>query len=1155
MSDKTPTSDIPPDPIYAKSLSVPIFLASLAVLVSTAIAIVDEFQWRRPYKAIQQEWKTVYPNYLEGLAGERRTHVNDVLLELDEYKALTKAQGRASDDSKAARDAIQLQISNVDSKLAVLLEAIKSPRSEIAAESYKAEHAAQVAGMVPVTKDVADAKGYLEKIERINARKMRLEWDEKDGLLADATVTGQTEDTTVGVAIAALVPLQEKKASLQRELGGANGPLSAATARVNAWKTKNLGNIALLLDNLDDEDLSEKIAAKVSEVGAAEYLDRHTTALEAKNLQGEIDRVKDWSVGDLGVSQIHIPDARNWVDRCETCHLNTRAPLAVNASDMGGNNLFASHPRPDELLATHDPNEFGCSMCHNGNGVAVTSAKEAHGYNKYWLMRMFPSPNYETGCNQCHVGELHIENGERITAGKENFRKYGCWGCHKMEGYDPEPAEARLVAKQIADLDAEMQAKQTRIGNLKALLDPVFDADEERFSEMEPENKRQRSALAMEIAGLRTQKAALQRMFHDLNKERKRVGPNLKDVRSKVKRGWITQWVQNPKGWRPSTKMPVFRWHEKGEAEAVAAFLWQSSTDTTDRRAYNIETIAPGDPTAGEAIFDTVGCLACHSIDRGDENVGNDFAANLTNLGEKNHYDYVVRWVENPRHRIAPYCADCATDITPAEFAAGAEKAAFTRDHTNCPNCGHELQWDNPTVMPSFRLSRKEARDVATYLVNQGGGTGVDMSDPAPWLDDKALFEKGKRLVAFHGCAGCHEIAGLEDEGRIGTELSQWGSKPMERLDFGHYTSDAKRGIEPLLDFVAPKDEADGNDTKLFTDSQKYYAGKWYNHRGFILHKLAKPEIFDDAKNLDRPARLRMPRFDLSAQEMIDIATFVMGSIETRFLPESMKYTPDAEGEAIRKGWWVVRKYNCEGCHEILPGTVPAIQELPHFIDGQENAADRPPYLVATGFRTQPGFLASFLKDPSLGGGTKAPKSLRPHLSVRMPTFSFTDSEANALVQFFDAMAKQPAVYQPEPLVPLTAKEEIVAQAIFKGANCTQCHVVTGQAVTEETKAPNLTYSGQRLRPEWIARWLQNPAELEPPTAMPALFRLECGKCKTWYSTDEMANLPEPDTCSNCGEGLGNGRWVYQDKALKAATDYKGDHIDLMVRYLRALAD
>ena len=38
-------------------------------------------------------------------------------------------------------------------------------------------------------------------------------------------------------------------------------------------------------------------------------------------------------------------------------------------------------------------------------------------------------------------------------------------------------------------------------------------------------------------------------------------------------------------------------------------------------------------------------------------------------------------------------------------------------------------------------------------------------------MDDPSLKEEGKKWVRFYGCGGCHEISGMEDEGRIGTEL------------------------------------------------------------------------------------------------------------------------------------------------------------------------------------------------------------------------------------------------------------------------------------------------------------------------------------------------------------------------------------------------
>src|SRR4029434_4695550 len=84
-------------------------------------------------------------------------------------------------------------------------------------------------------------------------------------------------------------------------------------------------------------------------------------------------------------------------------------------------------------------------------------------------------------------------------------------------------------------------------------------------------------------------------------------------------------------------------------------------------------------------------------------------------------------------------------------------------------------------IMPNFRLSDQDARDIATFLAQQKR-PGVDYRS-ASFLDDSSLTATGEQLVKRYGCAACHEIKGLEDEQRIGTELTLEGSKPIERLD------------------------------------------------------------------------------------------------------------------------------------------------------------------------------------------------------------------------------------------------------------------------------------------------------------------------------------------------------------------------------------
>ncbi len=96
--------------------------------------------------------------------------------------------------------------------------------------------------------------------------------------------------------------------------------------------------------------------------------------------------------------------------------------------------------------------------------------------------------------------------------------------------------------------------------------------------------------------------------------------------------------------------------------------------------------------------------------------------------------------------------------------------------------------------MPNLRLTDQLHRDIASFLVTQKHSDATYSA--APFMDDPKNAAAGKLLVQHYGCAGCHEIRGLEDEGRIGTELTNEGSKPIERLDFARYTEDAKRGVQ-----------------------------------------------------------------------------------------------------------------------------------------------------------------------------------------------------------------------------------------------------------------------------------------------------------------------------------------------------------------------
>ncbi|HEX6648924.1 MAG TPA: hypothetical protein VF075_05280, partial [Pyrinomonadaceae bacterium] len=533
----------------------------------------------------------------------------------------------------------------------------------------------------------------------------------------------------------------------------------------------------------------------------------------------------------------------------------------------------------------------------------------------------------------------------------------------------------------------------------------------------------------------------------------------------------------------------------------------------------------------------------------GDSKIGGHFAANLTRVGEKANFDYIVRWIHNPRERVAPYCPKEKRDLTPDDYSKKGLPFVFdTELHSRCPNDGAELQVQNMTVMPNFRLSETDARDIATYLFSLSSPPSYEAAN---FMDEPSLKEKGRLLIKQYGCAGCHEIRGFEEEQRIGKELTVEGATPIERLDFALQTHHAENGEDPL---------------ELRPEQKEHKP--WYNHKGFFERKIKEPSIYDVGKEKDPKDKLKMPQPYMPDQWRVALTTFLLGSVGTEGanVPSTLFFNPqDQRRQDIQNGWWVVKKYNCMGCHQLQVGQRSVVQDLP-FYQTPEGKDLLPPRLTSEGARVDPAWLLRFLHDPSLSGektseqqqqinslaapspspsaqptgspqaqqAANAPQGLkpqpgldrngvRPYLQFRMPTFNFSPNELQVLVRFFMAMSGQQDPYIKEPLQPLTAQEKLVAREMFtSGTPCLKCHITGDPARDAKAIAPNFLLASERLKPDWTFRWLLDPAQISPGTAMPTgLFRKEGDR---W-----VVNLANPPT---------------------SAANYHDDHARLLVRYM-----
>ena len=833
------------------------------------------------------------------------------------------------------------------------------------------------------------------------------------------------------------------------------------------------------------------------------YLSEHMVNLTPSQLAGLQDKTEAWTPTIL---QINVPDA-NIVDRCESCHMGIREPVKLTAAAISVKGkkpdeyarAFTSHPEPD-LLKIHDSEKYGCSPCHQGNGRATTSIEKAHGTYEHWLWPLFPRGNIEAGCQSCHAADMVLVSndvGWTLSEGKDLFRQRGCMGCHRYEGYDKESEDLLSIAQQIKQMEQEKKENLKQAAYLMKQADTAETNQEaNRLNDRAVALKVNNSKLDLRIVQLdRTTKSLLQDI--------KKVGPNLKDVRLKLNRNWIPVWLKKPNDFRATTKMPNFRLND-GQIKAISAYVWQSAlTDPLPKHKL-------GNAAHGKELFETRGCLACHSIAEGDQMQGGTFAANLTRVGEKDNYDYLVRWVHNARERTRPYCLYEKKDIGPKDYMKKGLPFVFDLEHSRCPNDGHELQVQNMTAMPSLRLSPQDGEDVASYLITLKKQEPSAYPD-ASFMEDPRLKEEGKRWIRHFGCAGCHEISGLEEEGRIGTELTNEGSKPVERLDFALLTETAKRGgSEPITD---PDDLA-----RLPEGPAKR---PWYDHKGFFEHKLAEPNIWDKGKIKPEAEKLRMPNLHMAREQIRALTTFLMGSQESP-LPAGYQYRPLDYRRDIQEGWWVVKKYNCMGCHQLIPGQKTALMGIALYQgpDGQEQL---PPKLLTEGARVDPEWMLHFLNNPALNDKDTNRNGVRSYLQVRMPTFSFSENELGKLVRFFQALSRQPFPYIPEQVPLLTAKETEMARSLFgsPAAPCLKCHATGDPAHDRTATAPNFLQAKGRLKADWVERWIIDPQAISPGTSMPSgLFKRE------------------------------NNRWVFSGPTPPSFRGYDKDHTKLLVNYI-----
>lgn len=689
--------------------------------------------------------------------------------------------------------------------------------------------------------------------------------------------------------------------------------------------------------------------------------------------------------GQYKVTQDWLPDLHQTLgmteiarfDRCRTCHMNMdrTAPGNLPAFPHGHPSdaedvktwvaenkfphPFTTHPN-HELFATasspHPVATFGCTSCHDGQGSGTSfgnaehtpndpfGAEEWHheyGYhpNHFWEYPMQPERFQESTCIKCHhnVTELgeHPKFGASAPKAYEGYnliKKYGCFGCHEIHGFDGGNA-----------IGPDMR------------LEPQTDSQKKRVAED-----------STQFAG-----------------KFRKVGPSLRHVSAKISADFIAYWTEVPGRFRPTTKMPQFfnlSNQEDEDAQAYEAVELAGIARVLINDSEPIDLLTPADdykadPERGKTLFIERGCLACHQHAAVPGTTA-EFGPNISDIHKKVNRnkndsafsDWLYTWVKEPTryHKrtkmpnlyLDPYqqgeeTIDPAADITAFLLSQGEleqfpvvepddaalndlvklflKKSRFSDDAVN-------------QILESRRFPQLAA-DVAgdeSILATEDGSAVADAEE---WKNRKIEYI-GRRTISRYGCYGCHDIPGYDEARPIGVALQDWGRKDTSKL-----------GLEHIEEFLHHHGEPDGSSTRdrvkeaiaMAEDgtrsgetlkdelTQAFFFENLLHHGrpGFLWQKLRGPRTYDymktETKGYDE--RLRMPKFPLKEDEVEAIATFVLGLVAEP-PAEKYVYTPTIEDKNRIEGEFLLAKYNCTGCH---------IVELPKVTFGVDIESDVSP--------------------------------------------------------------------------------------------------------------------------------------------------------------------------------------------------------------------
>lgn len=441
-----------------------------------------------------------------------------------------------------------------------------------------------------------------------------------------------------------------------------------------------------------------------------------------------------------GIQQIWLPDL-GVVDRCTSCHVGLKEASLYDVAAQP----YRTHP-----FIPHKLDQFGCTVCHRGQGAATT-VEEAHSSTLAWEQPILPAKYIESSCGECHRSPL--PGTPALNQGRNLLSRYGCVHCHTvklpdggiMKAEDDPPSLSHIADKTTREWiygwlkDPQSYAASATMPNFKLSDDDARDISAFLIanSKSVPGDTVTLStkASADPTAGGSLYGESFCASCHAVqnaagNLVGGNVGPELTRVGNKVKADWLQAWLRNPRVYDHGTGMPHHRFND-AQVATLSGFL-VAKTDSDFLANVHLEDATPAQINRGKRLVSDYGCASCHEI-AGIKKPEN-FAPELSRIGSKPVTQLI--FLAGMPHTLPDYIAGKIKQ--PRAFAPGLKMPQYT-----------------------FTAEQIDSLTTALLALNDRSTTlPPSLAVPATPESDYRPAGKAGKLMSDLACFSCHRING-----------------------------------------------------------------------------------------------------------------------------------------------------------------------------------------------------------------------------------------------------------------------------------------------------------------------------------------------------------------------------------------------------------